>query len=157
MISREYDGGIEKYQVGEDGAAVTAMPVACMCQRWGIHRLSRGVLGDSLGALGDGVLGELTGEQQTHRGLDLAGGESLALVVTSKLATLGGDALLDVVDEGVHHRHATLGDAGVRVDLLQHLVDVRVVGLHALLLASSGLGSLLGALGGSLGGDLLGG
>ena len=108
----------------------------------------RGVLGDGLGALGDGVLGELTGEEEADGGLDLAGGEGLGLVVASELATLGGYALLDVIDEGVHHRHATLGDASIRVDLLEHLVDVGVVGLGSLLagsLGSSLLGSLLGS------------
>jgi len=98
------------------------------------------------------VLGEFAREQEADGGLDLAGGESLALVVASQLATLSGDALLDVVDEGVHHGHATLADAGVWVNLLEHLVDVRVVALGGLLLAlaSSSLGAL-GSLGGLLG------
>ena len=47
---------------------------------------------------------------------------------------LAGDALEDVVDEGVHDRHSLLADAGVGVDLLQHLVDVGGVGFDALLL-----------------------
>ena len=81
------------------------------------------------------MLGEFAREQEADGGLDLAGGESLALVVASQLATLSGDALLDVVDEGVHHGHATLADAGVWVNLLEHLVDVRVVALGGLLLA----------------------
>ena len=98
------------------------------------------------------MLGKLSWKHEADGGLDLAGGESLALVVASQLATLSGDALLDVVDEGVHHGHATLGDAGVRVDLLEHLVDVGVVGLHSPLPVSLG-GSLLGSL---LGSGLLG-
>ena len=76
------------------------------------NSLGRGVLRHSLGALGDSVLCELTGQQQAHSSLHLAGGERLALVVASELATLFGDAALDVVDEGVHHGHALLGDAG---------------------------------------------
>ena len=32
----------------------------------------RGVLGDGLGALGDGVLGQLAGEDEPDGGLDLA-------------------------------------------------------------------------------------
>ena len=40
------------------------------------------------------MLGELTGEQEADGGLDLPGGEGLALVVASELATLSGDALL---------------------------------------------------------------
>ena len=118
--------------------------------------LCRGELGDGLGTLGDGVLGELTGEHEADGGLDLPGGEGGLLVVGGKLAGLGGDALEDVVDERVHDGHALLGDAGVGVDLLEDLVDVRRVALDALLPgAASGLlgclGSLLGALGWSLG------
>ena len=43
-----------------------------------------GVLGDSLGALGDGVLGELTWEEESHGGLDFAGGEGVLLVVADE-------------------------------------------------------------------------
>ena len=41
----------------------------------------RGVLGDGLGALGHGVLDELSGEGEAHGGLDLAGREGALLVV----------------------------------------------------------------------------
>ena len=37
--------------------------------------LGAGVLGDGLGALGHGVLGELPGQHQAHGGLDLPGGD----------------------------------------------------------------------------------
>ena len=87
------------------------------------------VLGDGLGSLGDGVLRELTGEDQTHGGLNLAGGHGLALVVLDQAAGLAGDASEGVADEGVEDGHGSLGDAGVRVDLLEDAVDVDVVGL----------------------------
>ena len=38
------------------------------------HLLGGGVLGHSLGALGHGVLGQLTGEEQTNGGLNLPRG-----------------------------------------------------------------------------------
>ena len=38
------------------------------------------------------------------------------------------DALEDIVDEGVHDSHGLGRDAGVRMDLLQHLVHVH--GVH---------------------------
>ena len=115
------------------------------------RRLGGGVLGDSLGALGDGVLGELTREEEADSGLDLTGGEGLGLVVASELATLLGDLGLNVVDERVHDGHGLLGDASVRVDLLEDLEDVGVVRLGGLLPPL--LGGLLGALlGGLLGG-----
>ena len=56
----------------------------------------RGVLGDGLGALGHGVLGKLTGEDEADRGLDLAGRDGGLLVVGGKLGGLSCDALEDV-------------------------------------------------------------
>ena len=116
-------------------------------------RLRGGELGDSLGSLRNGVLGELTGKHETNGSLNLAGRESGLLVVGGKLSSLAGDALEDVVDERVHDAHPLLADAGVGVDLLEDLVDVGGVGfdtlLAALLLAALG-GNLLGVLGRSL-------
>jgi hypothetical protein len=79
------------------------------------------------------VLGELPGEDEAHGGLDLTGGDGGLLVVPRELGGLGGELLEDVVDEGVHDGHGLRGDADVRVHLLQHLEDVDLVGLHALL------------------------
>ncbi len=86
--------------------------------------LRAGVLGDGLGALRDGVLSELTGEEEPDSGLDLARGDGGPLVVVSQTGGLSGDPLEQVVDERVHDAHGLGGDAGVRVDLLQDLVDV---------------------------------
>ena len=122
--------------------------------------LGAGVLGDSLGALGDGVLGQLAGEQKPHGRLDLPGGDGGPLVVVGQAGGLGGDPLEDVVDKGVHDAHGLGGDAGVGVHLLQDLVDVDGVGLLppllALLLVTLGdgflgLARLLGGLSGGLG------
>ena len=41
---------------------------------------------------------------------------------------LGSESLEDVVDEGVHDGHGLGGNAGIRVNLLQHLIDVDGVG-----------------------------
>ena len=103
-------------------------------------------LGDGLGSLRDGVLGELTGKHEADSGLDLSRGKSGLLVVGGKLSGFGGDALEDIVDEGVHDGHTLLGDTGVGVNLLQDLVDVGRVRFDSLLLL----------LGGGLGGGLLG-
>ena len=115
--------------------------------------LGAGILGDGLGALGDSVLGELTGEEEPDSGLDLAGGDGGPLVVVSQTAGLGGDPLEQVVDERVHDGHGLGGDSGVGVDLLQHLVDVDSVGLLplSLLLLLVTLGDGLGGLAGLLG------
>ena len=74
-------------------------------------------LGDGLGALGDSVLRELAGEHEADRSLDLSRGEGLLLAVAAELGRLESDALEDVIDEGVHDRHALLGDTRVGVDL----------------------------------------
>ena len=69
-------------------------------------RLRRGSeLGHGLGALGHGVLGQLTGEDEADGGLDLTAGEGGLLVVAAQTASLGGALLEDVVDEGVHDGH----------------------------------------------------
>ena len=92
------------------------------------HLLRAGVLGDSLGALRDGVLGELTREEEPDRGLDLARGDGGPLVVVSQLGGLSGDPLEQVIDKRVHDAHGLGGDTSVGVDLLQHLVDVDGIG-----------------------------
>ena len=98
------------------------------------------------------MLGKLSRKHKADRGLDLAGRKGGFLVVLGEPSGLSGNALEDVVDEGVHDGHALLGDSSVRVDLLEDLVDVRRVGLSAplVLLGSSLLGGLGGFLGGSL-------
>ena len=124
------------------------------------HLLGGGVLGDGLGALRDGVLGQLSGEEEPDSGLDLPGGDGGALVVVGKAAGLSSDALEDVVDKGVHDAHGLGGDTGVGVHLLQDLVDVDSVrllaGALALLVSLGdvllGLAGLLGGLSGGLGG-----
>ena len=122
--------------------------------------LGAGVLGDSLGALRDGVLGELTREEEPDSGLDLARGDGGPLVVVSQFAGLGSDSLKEIVDERVHDAHGLGGDTSVGVDLLQHLVDVDSIGLLPplllLLLVSlldslGGLARLLGGFTGNLG------
>ncbi|KAL5656562.1 hypothetical protein ACJX0J_035881, partial [Zea mays] len=52
-------------------------------------------LGNRLGPFGDGVLGELAGEDEAHRGLDLPGGDGGLLVVAGELGCLGGELLED--------------------------------------------------------------
>ena len=116
--------------------------------------LGGGVLGDSLGALRHGVLGQLTGEQQPDGGLDLPTGDGGTLVVVGQTRGLRCNTFENVVDKGVHDGHSLGGDTSVRVDLLEHLVNVDAVALlpPALLLLVSlgdaflGFASLLGSL-----------
>ena len=112
--------------------------------------LSRAELGNSLSSLRNGVLGKLTRKHEPDSSLDLAGGESRLLVVSGELSSLSGDTLEDIVDEGVHDGHSLLADTGIRVHLLEDLVDVRAVGLSALLAALLVAGLLRGLGGGLL-------
>jgi len=126
--------------------------------RGDVQLLGACVLGDGLGALRDGVLGQLTRKQQAHGCLNLPGGDGGALVVMGQAGGFSSDALEDVVDEGVHDAHGLGGDASVGVDLLQHLVDVDGVALFPALvpllitlllgLRHGFLGALFGGRGG---------
>lgn len=108
------------------------------------------VLGDSLGTLRNGVLGQLTGQDQTNtvrwpsqsmlitinvrtrrnsRGLDLPRRDGGLLVVGSQLAGLSGDTLEDVVHEGVEDGHGTVGDTSIGVDLLEDCRGVRMLAM----------------------------
>ena len=130
--------------------------------RWGSKAvgnrlLGAGVLGDSLGSLRDGVLGQLSGQDQTDGGLNFPAGDGGTLVVVGKTGSFTGNTLEDIVDEGVHDSHSFARDTSVGVDLLQDLVDVDGITLTSLLPAASfscwlgGLSSLLGAFGADLG------
>ena len=99
------------------------------------------------------MLGQFTGEEKPDGSLDFPGGDGGPLVVVGKTGGLGGDALEDVVDEGVHDGHSLGADTSVGVDLLEDLVDVDGVGLLPLvpLLLLVALGDGLGGLAGLLG------
>ena len=105
------------------------------------------------------MLGQLSGEEKPDSRLDLPGSDGRPLVVVGETGGLSGDSFEDVVDERVHDAHGLGRDSGVRVDLLQHLVDVdgvRFLSLLLLFLVSGSTGGLsltrlLRALGGNFG------
>ncbi len=127
----------------------------------GTHRRDRllgtVVLGNGLGGLRDGVLAQLSGEDEAHGSLHLLARDGAALVVGGQLAALMGDALKDVIDKAVHDGHGLLGDVDIGVALTEHLEDVAAVRLMARALATSlgGGGLLNGRLGGGLASGLL--
>ena len=60
-------------------------------------RSAGGELGHRLGALRHRVFGQLAGEDEAHRGLDLARGDGGLLVVASQVGGLDGDLVKDVL------------------------------------------------------------
>ena len=74
------------------------------------------------------MLGKLSWEEEPHRGLDFTGGDGGPLVVVGKTAGLSSNTLKEVINKGIHDGHSLGGDSSVRVDLLQHFVDVDGIG-----------------------------
>ena len=99
------------------------------------------------------MLGQLPGQEEPDRGLDLPGGDGGPLVVVGQLGGLSADPREQIVDEGVHDAHGLGGDTSVGVHLLQDLVDVDGVGLlpFAFPLLLGDLTSLGGSFCGGLG------
>lgn len=91
-----------------------------------------GVLGDSLGAFRHGVLGQLPGQQQPHRGLHLPAGDGGALIVLSQPGRLGGNPLKQVIDEGVHDAHGPAGNPRVRMNLWKQTRGSSVSSRHVI-------------------------
>ena len=76
---------------------------------------------------GDGVLGKLTWKDKADRGLDVAGRKRGALGDLAELTGFGRDLLEGVGNEIVDNCDTLLGDAHLRVDLLEDLEDVALV------------------------------
>ena len=81
------------------------------------------------------MLGELSWKDESDSRLDFSGGESMFLVVLDKFGGFTGEFTEDIVDEGVHDGHGSLGDTGLWVNLLQHSVDINGERFDSLLLS----------------------
>ena len=90
-------------------------------------------LGNRLGPFRNSVFRQLSRQDESHGRLNLPGSDRGLLVVPRELGRLAGELLEDVVDETVHDPHRFARDPDVGVDLLQHLEDVDLVRLDALL------------------------
>ena len=58
----------------------------------------------------------------------------MLFVVADELGGLSSNLLEDIVDEGVHDGHGSLGDSSLWVNLLEDSVDVDSEGFNSLLL-----------------------
>ena len=81
-----------------------------LCQAGSALRVDRGEFDEGPGTLRDGVLDQVSWEDETDSSLDFATGEGGFLGVRAQLTSLTGDLAEDVVDEGVHDGHTFLGN-----------------------------------------------
>jgi len=82
------------------------------------------------------MLRQLSRQHQSHSCLDFSAGQGALAAVTHQTTGLTRHPVKYVVDEAIHNTHRVLGNASVRVHLLQHLVDVEGKGLCALLVGT---------------------
>ena len=67
----------------------------------------------------------------------------MSLVISNEFGGFGSEFLEDIVDEGVHDGHGSLGDTGVWMNLFQDSVNIDGEGLGSLSM-SLGWSSFLG-------------
>ena len=80
------------------------------------------------------MLCKLPWKSKPYSGLNLPGSNCRLLVVAGELRCLARQFLKDIIDETVHDSHGLAGNTNVRVNLLENLEDIDLVGLHALLM-----------------------
>ena len=98
-------------------------------------------LGDGLGSLDNGVLGEFSWEEESDGSLDFSGGESMSSAVSDESAGFGLDSLGEIVDEWVHDAHRSSWDTGLLVNLSEDSEDVDGEGLGSSSSSGGGSGS----------------
>lgn len=89
-----------------------------------IYLFGAGVFGNSLGAFGDCVFCQFTGQQKSDSCLDFPTCDGRSLVIMSKARRFCSDSFENVIHERIHDRHSLGRDSGIGVHLLQHLVDI---------------------------------
>ena len=98
-----------------------------------MESLCTGEFGDCLCPFRNSMLGKFTWKDKTHSCLYLPACDGGLLIVSCKSSSFLGKLLKYIVDEGIHDTHGLGRDTCVRVHLLEHLEDVDLVGLDALL------------------------
>jgi len=89
------------------------------------------------------MLGQFSRKDKADSSLHLSAGDGGSLVVMRQTGSLGCNSLEYIIDKAVHDAHGLAGNPSVRVDLLQHLVDVDAIAflpLPLLFLVSSSSG-----------------
>ncbi len=79
------------------------------------------------------MLCQLTRQYEPHRSLNLARSDGRFLVVSGETRCLLRQFLEDVVNKTIHDAHGLAGDPDVRMDLLQDLEYIDLVGFYVLL------------------------
>ncbi len=83
------------------------------------------------GAFRDSMLGKFTRKEKFDGRLDFAGWKSSFSVVSNQLARFTGKSVKSVINKWVHDVHCFLADSDLRVNLLQHFVDVKRESLNS--------------------------
>ena len=99
-----------------------------------------GVFGDGLGTLRDGVLSELTWEEELDGRLDRSSRHGSSSGNSDESGGFGAESVEGIVHERVHDIHGSSGDSNIWVDLFEDFVDVdgkRFLPLGSLLLLVS--------------------
>ena len=81
-------------------------------------------IGDGLGALVDGMLGELSWEDQAHSCLKLGSWQGLLLVFGRELTSFFGEPFEHLVHELIEEVDGVLWDPVLRRHLLEYAIDV---------------------------------
>ena len=82
------------------------------------------------------MLGKLSWENKSDSRLNFSGGESGSLIISNKFGGLTSEFLEDIVDEGVHDGHGSLGDSSFWMNLLEDSVNVDGESFDSLLVSS---------------------
>lgn len=90
--------------------------------------LCGGVFRNGLGTFADGVLSQLTGQNQTNGRLDFATTDGRALVVVCQARRLRSDTAENIFNKTVHDTYCVRRNASARMHLLQHFVNIDCVG-----------------------------
>ena len=96
-----------------------------------INRIASRVYGYGLSSFWDSMPSEFSRTDKLDSRLNCSVGKSSSLVESNYLWSFRSNSIEDIVNEGVHDVHGLLGYSHIRVNLLEHLVDINGEGLNS--------------------------
>ena len=82
-----------------------------------------GVLGNCLGSLRNSMLGKLSRKKKSNSSVDFSRSYGMSFVVFGQTRSFGSNPLKQIITKTVHDAHRLRSYSGIRMDLLQHLVN----------------------------------